>query len=590
MLLQRVERGVGFMLVLACGAIVLALAASASAAFIDSNLAAAPITQMNGGGCYPVSIAPSLFDMLVLINPEWAPVDVGTFLPPFSDPITVHGSIDLVKINEAGDFPSDHVTDDQNTLATLDPADMGFVSTGNVGPEGVEAGQIELEWEISSYPLFAWAGTGDRYTGVGRWIWDCGHPGANPVGHCSVTATQPCVVNADCAAPLCPGCIGGETCNGVNFNYHSELHPPQAVAVTRTHGYRPSKRVRFGRRATRTDVWINPDGGGAGDACWLTHQASALSLLSLECYPLSQPIANVNATDFAFDIALPPRPPGDAGPPQVKVFDRTPRGLPRPRVDTTFIDGLNPIVHAVVHMTTPVHGQLPSQVGKTIIARWRHDTTPVTHVRIHVTGIEIVNPLKRVAPLPPLKKRCSVTTTQDCSALACPAGEQCLSLGGPTPGWQIFLEANGDWREIPGLDAVASPGLIPLNISYDLGLLPTDTLQLHASGKSLACLESQLYGRSLAGDLALYGLTDGTTCLADSSHDIGQFNLNLSGPSFGGANPPASYTTQSAGGQGGHCSVTVGQLCLVDADCPGGETCVETGGAFKLQYTIKTIP
>jgi hypothetical protein len=30
-----------------------------------------------------------------------------------------------------------------------------------------------------------------------------------------------------------------------------------------------------------------------------------LSLLSTECYPLSQPLANVNATDFAFDIALP---------------------------------------------------------------------------------------------------------------------------------------------------------------------------------------------------------------------------------------------------------------------------------------------
>ncbi len=44
----------------------------------------------------------------------------------------------------------------------------------------------------------------------------------------------------------------------VTFNYHSELHPPQAVAVTRTHGYRSSKTARFGKRATRTDVWINP--------------------------------------------------------------------------------------------------------------------------------------------------------------------------------------------------------------------------------------------------------------------------------------------------------------------------------------------
>src|SRR5215468_8861498 len=125
----------------ACAGWVCALADGAAAAFIDSNLAASPATQMNGGGCYPVSIAPSLLDMLVLVNPEWAAVDVGMHSPPLSDPITVHGTVHFAKINEAGDFPSDHVTDDQNTFVTLDAADMGFAATGNVGPEGVEAGQ-----------------------------------------------------------------------------------------------------------------------------------------------------------------------------------------------------------------------------------------------------------------------------------------------------------------------------------------------------------------------------------------------------------------------------------------------------------------
>jgi hypothetical protein len=529
--------------------------------------------------------------MLVLINPEWAAVDVGTHSPPLSDQITVHATVDFAKINEGGDFPGDHVTDDQNTFGTLDAAEMGVIATGNVGPEGVEAGQIELEWEIGSYPLFAWAGSGDRYTGRGRWIWDCGHPNPNPAGNCSTTIAQTCAINSDCAAPLCPSCVGGETCVGVNFNYHSELHPPNAVAITRTHGYRPSKKLRFGRRATRTDVWISPDGGGAGDVCHLTHQANILDLLSVECFPLAQPIADVNAQDFAFDIALPPRPPGDLAPPQVKVYDRTPKGLAHALVDTTFVDGPNPVVHVVIRMTTAIKDhQLPSMVGKTIVARWRHDTTPSTHIRVHVTGIEIVNPLKPVTPVVSLRQRCSVTTAQDCSMLACPAGEQCLTLGGPTPGWQIFLEANGEWHELPNLQAVATPGTIPLNISYDLGLLPTDTLHLHASGKSFGCLEAQLYGRSLSKDLALLGLFDGAACLVDSSHDIGNFDLTYAGPDFGGDNPPTSYVTQSIGGDGGNCSVTTAQLCLVDADCPTGQTCVETGGAFKLHYTIKKIP
>src|SRR5262252_4355997 len=135
MLLRRLAERARVTPALVCACLVFAFAEAATAAFIDSNLAASPATQMNGGGCYPVSIAPSLLDMLVLVNPEWAAVDVGMHSPPLSDPITVHGTVHFAKINEAGDFPSDHVTDDQNTFVTLDAADMGFAATGNVGPE-----------------------------------------------------------------------------------------------------------------------------------------------------------------------------------------------------------------------------------------------------------------------------------------------------------------------------------------------------------------------------------------------------------------------------------------------------------------------
>ncbi len=557
-------------------------------ALVDSNDAVSAAIHIGGGGCYPVSISPNLLAMLVLVNPEWAPVDVGSHSPPVSDPVTIHGQVVHSKINEGGDFPSDHPTDDQNTFIAVDPADMGLVATGNVGPEGVEAGQIELEWEIGSYPLFAWAGKGDRYTGTGRWIWDCGHPSANPTGTCSTTMSQACIINNDCAAPLCPSCVVGETCVGVNFNYHSEVHPLQAVAISRIHGYRNSKRVRGGRPATRTDVWISPDGGGAGDACLVTHQASSLDLLSIECFPLSQPLANVNVTDFAFDIPLPPRPAGNTSPPMVAVRDQTPTGLPRPKVSTTFVDGPTPVVHAVVHMTEPVNGQLPSKVGKTITTRWRRDPTPFNRVRVAVTAVEIVNPLKPVTPATPLKQRCSVSTDQDCSASTCPAGETCLTIGGPTPGWQMFIEANGDWRELTGLAAVDTPVTVPQSLTLDAGLPTGDTLHLHVTGKSFGCLEAQLYGQSLARDLALYGLTDGALCLADASHDIGTFDLTYTGPDFGSGGASMTYVTQSVGGDGGHCSVTTGQLCLTNADCPG-ETCVQTGGAFKLHYTITKV-
>ena len=104
------------------------LLAPARAAYLDSNQAVSAETQVNGGGCYPIAKLPQLTDQLVLINPEWAAIDVGPHTPPDADPITLHGTVTLAKINEGGDFSGNHLTDDQNTFLDVDPADMGFVA------------------------------------------------------------------------------------------------------------------------------------------------------------------------------------------------------------------------------------------------------------------------------------------------------------------------------------------------------------------------------------------------------------------------------------------------------------------------------
>jgi hypothetical protein len=31
-------------------------------------------------------------------------------------------------------------------------------------------------------------------------------------------------------------------------------------------------------------------------------------------------------------------------------------------------------------------------------------------------------------------------------------------------------------------------------------------------------------------------------------------------------------------------------LCVVNEDCPMGETCTTTGGAFRLRHTIEKVP
>src|SRR5437870_3856727 len=362
-------------------AIVLALLVpgGATAAYIDSNDAVSAETQMNGGGCYPASLTGPPTEQLNLLNPEWAAIDVGAHLPPESDPVALHGTVVFAKINEGGDDPGDHDSDDQNTLIDVDAADMGLVATGNVGPHGEEAGTL---------------------------------------------------------------------------------------------------------------VGITPDGGGAGDRCVVTHQADSLQQGTIECFPLSEPLANVNASDFAFDVPLPPRPAGDTRPPRVKVRDQTPSGLPRPAVTTAFVDGTTPVVHAVVDMTTPIAGQLPSMVGKAIIARWRGDRTPMARVRLQVTAIDILNPLKPVHPAVSQRMRCSETSSQDCSATPCPPGETCRTFGGPIPGWEVFLEANGNWQKLAGLEGIVAPGSVPQRLRYDETVPTTGgVLRLHATGHSLDCRE-----------------------------------------------------------------------------------------------------
>jgi hypothetical protein len=136
---------------------------------------------------------------------------------------------------------------------------------------------------------------------------------------------------------------------------------------------------------------------------------------------------------------------------------------------------------------------------------------------------------------------------------------------------------------------VAEPTTVRQRITYRLALPAGGELHLHASGKSLGCLEAQLYGQSLLRDLALYGLVDGATCLADASRDIGSFDVVYDGPDFGSGGRSTTYVTPSVGGAGGTCSTTSARLCVTDADCPEDETCVETGGAFRLHYTITKL-
>jgi hypothetical protein len=549
-------------------------AATASGQLVDADLAAA----QNGGGCYPTGLHPALFDMITLVDPEWAPLVNGTVVD--SDPILVHATATGMHGDTGGDFPATHVRSDVNYFLQPDPEDEHFLGTAN-------GGNLEFEWEAGALPAWAWAGAGDRVVALGRWIFDCGHPDPR-AGNCSQTVTQACAIDSDCAAPSCPTCSGAETCQNQHWGYSSELHPPYAEAVIRREGaILEGWRDRRAVPATRADVYVSADAGGAGDRCILTHQPDPNDLFDTECFPLSQPVAQVNRQDFAFDLPLPPRPRHG-----MLVTRRelrpAPGGVPARLRVKPLLWGPSPHLEVRVLLTgDPKHpdAPLPTGFAGSLWAGWRNDPTRLTHIRVEITGAVIRNALQRVHPISP--RLCSVghapcETNADCAAGVCRGA-------GTAKAWHLQVAADGHWTELAGLESVSAGDVIPQSIRYDEYLPADGALHLEMDGVARECVTS-MFGKSLNTDILELGLTNGIACLNSTEHSAGRIDVRYPGPDFGSGAGVADYESVSSGGEGGHCSATSLQQCVVDEDCPGIESCVAEGGAVALRYRIEKLP
>src|SRR5262249_40514911 len=271
---------------------------------------------------------------------------------------------------------------------------------------------------------------------LGRWIFDCGHPGGT-AGHCSATSGVQCVIDADCRPPTCAQCAPAETCAGAHFGYTSELHPPQAAVA-----------IRSGRGAllagpnpvpvTKADIFVSPFGGGAGDRCILTHQTPPLDLLNrVECFPLSQPVAPINSTDFVFDLPLPEQPPGGHALWNIinaPALANLPGVLDRPA--TVAVSGPTGADHHIevrVRMTQrDANGHFPTGYAGSIVAGWDNGTGNFTHLGVTVQSVVIRNALQPVHPDVP---RTCIPGGNLCVAdTDCPEGETC---SGPVKSWRL---------------------------------------------------------------------------------------------------------------------------------------------------------
>jgi hypothetical protein len=560
----------------------LAAALPVAAQPIDSDLA----DGRAGGGCYPTSVTPSVLDMLVLINPEWAPIRNGQTVD--ADPVLISGTVEDMHGQSSGDFPSTHALSDVVIDVRVDPEHENKVATGND-----EEHILAFEWEAGAYPDWAWPGVDDRIYGLGRHIFDCGHPGVKP-GQCSATVAKACVLDTDCRPPVCASCGATETCEGEHFGYSSELHPPHATAVIRQgRGAALAKKANAPVvPATIADVWVSADGGGAGDRCVLGHQASDAGQLSVVCWPLAEPVARINAQDFTFDVPLPPK-PADAGKPRWRLLPPPASNdaiavnggrAARIKVKKRLHDAV-PSLDVTVRMTKKVKGGLPTGFAGRLVAGWNVHRSSLTHVRVTVSGILIENGLMRKIPLVP--RTCSTSDTTCSTDADCPAGESCFGAG-PVDGWGGQVAVNGEWRrfaEVP-LAHAATGDVIPQSITFDQYLPADGTLRVQADAFARDCIDTA-YGQPLADGLTRLGLSKGIICLgAGTAHPAGKVDVTYAGPDFGAG----TAEPQSTGGEGGHCSITTDTLCVVDPDCPGGETCTTTGGAFRLRYAIETVP
>ncbi len=503
----------------------LAWSVSAATAAADSTVDSNSALSSNGGGCFaPPITQTSPFDQLAAVNPEWAPVVNGA--SPFSSPILVHGTVVDSHVSQL-DFPAGHVRFDQNTDIALVPADVHFLATGNMaGGQPV----LELEWETGSYPSWAWAGEGDRIVALGRWIFDCGHPDPIP-GHKSGSG-EPCLTAADPPA--------GVACLGAVFNYRSEMHPPQAVAVIHSGG---GANIRDAGRAvpvTRADVFVSADGGGAGDACVVTHKSTVDAILGAPCFPLSAPLAllppgaaPLNSTDFTFDVPLPAVRSGRQ--PVLRVLPRTTPALgstpvPARLLVTPHLDGADPHYEVTVRMTEAVGGRMPTGFAATLLAGWQQaPDSPMVHLRVTIDGIVVNDALKPVVP------------------------------GVPTPaGWKMQTNVNNEWQEIGGLDQVAfsSVGLFtPASAQYDLFMPRSTPLHLHADAASMGCVDT-LFGHTLLDDLFRFGFNGdpstlpgalglGLTCLNATERDAGSIDITYAAPGFGVSDTPIQITSSN---------------------------------------------
>jgi hypothetical protein len=326
--------------------------------------------------------------ILLGTSSAWAPV---VDQPEFQ---TVQGPVTDSHVS-AVDLFSNHTTNDVNMWILLSREEQFNLLSEKNGELGHRPGQIEIEWEEGSWPMWAWPSPesqgldeppvpdpddADIAWVKGAWIFDCAHQD-----------------------------------DGIVQGAWTEIHPPIAVAVMRGTAqgrlflkediatYFPELHEKAtGIQGVQVDLWINGDAGPAVES------VKCAKAWGQGAGCIATPVFDITGI-YEFDIPLPPAPTPLEPEAQFRVqFLRLEPDQPMPEITPSVIDATTNQLHLRLDLsdykdkwsTCQKQNDLPGEnlvncagaaYGVTVIAGWEVFAYPTDlhRVRLMVNSIEI---------------------------------------------------------------------------------------------------------------------------------------------------------------------------------------------------------
>jgi hypothetical protein len=443
------------------------------------------------------------------------------------------------------DNTANHDSHDQGVDVIVDPQYLSLLSNVN-GPNNEDTvdsvtqfcdpTSLELEWEIGTFPgevgsavpertfpRWAWPNVGDRVWANGTWIFDCGH------------AKDVCLARD----PQYGLCIAKQE------YFHSEIHPPRAIAAMRNQSATLPSTGTTPVPVTATDLYIHGRAGMVGDvlACGMPVVLGQGSCAT-DPYPHRGFPINVN---FEFDICLPARPTADArlewsiaNGPANSVTGLEPQVEPRgPLPECATNAGAAMDAAATLHVKVPLGGTsvAPDEVyARKIVAGWVEPPDPtLQHLNVALDRLNVHD-----------ARDGGLTCSEDgeltffyASLDVAPVNEW-IRVADYAP---VFSNGHSVLNDYD--DSLLGDALTELtNAKWDFYVRPGQPLGFRARGWEQDCYDDYFGDHELnVATPYIYCNVSPTVCFSGNNDELAKIDAFVTGPNYGGIDPTTGMVT-----------------------------------------------